>query len=84
MEELAESRGKDRGDLITVTLDDGTKQIKEGDYLVSDLKTKLGVDSTRVLAELVNGTLTDLADDKKIEIEGGEVFKTHVRRGGSS
>ncbi len=84
MPELAESHGNGHGELVTVTVDNVPKQISEGDYLVSKLKSALGVDPTRVLAELINGTLTDLADNKEVEVEGGEVFKTHVNRGGSS
>ena len=34
--------------------------------------------------QVINGKLTTLDDNASIEIVGGEVFFSHVRRGGSS
>ena len=84
MSDRVESHGKDHGELVTVDIDNLLKQIKEGEYIVSNLKNALGVDQNRVLAELIKGVLTDLPDHNEVEIEGGEIFKSHVNRGGSS
>jgi tetrahydromethanopterin S-methyltransferase subunit B len=84
MSDHVEGHGSDHGELVTVDIDNLSKQIREGEYIVSNLKNALGVDPSRVLAELIKGVLTDLPDHNEVEVEGGEIFKSHVNRGGSS
>jgi len=88
MSDLVVGRGDDRGEknekLVTVEIDGVNKEIEKGEYTVPELKTALGVAANRVLAEEINGVLTDLPVDKKVHIKGGEVFASHVNRGGSS
>lgn len=87
MSDLAVGRGDDRGEnnkLVTVQIDGADKEIEKGEYTVKQLKAALGVAANRVLAEEINGVLTDLPVDKKVHVEGGEVFASHVDRGGSS
>lgn len=69
---------------VAVTIDGHRKEITAGNYLVSALKTKLGVPVDYELDEVVNGEFRALADTAHIEINGGEHFISHVRRGGSS
>ena len=69
---------------VAVTLDGHRREIAAGIYLVSELKKTLGVPADYELDEVVNGEFRALSDTAHIEIEGGEHFISHVRRGGSS
>ena len=44
----------------------------------------LGIPAARELEQIINGVLTPLLDTASIDIQGGEVFISHARRGGSS
>ena len=70
---------------VEVTVD-GKKHegIKPGSYIVSDFKKVVHVDAGKVLEQLINGVFTPLEDGATVEIHGGEVFTSHVPRGGSS
>lgn len=69
---------------VKVEIDNHPKQIEPGEYVVSDLKERLGVPADKDLDQVIEGTLTTLVDTGKVTIRGGEVFFSHVRRGGSS
>jgi len=88
MSDIVVGRGDDRGEkhekLVTVEIDGADKEIEKGEYTVEQLKAALGVAANRVLAEEINGVLTDLPVDKKVHVKGGEIFAIHVDRGGSS
>ena len=88
MSDIAVGRGDERGEknekLVTVEIDGVEKDIEKGEYTVEQLKEALGVAANRVLAQEINGVLTDLPTDKKVHVKGGEVFASHVDRGGSS
>jgi hypothetical protein len=78
---------QDRGaheTLVTVTIDDKPKQIARGSYQVAKLKEILGVPSDYELEEVKNGEFKPLQDQQHTAIQGGEVFVSHVRRGGAS
>jgi hypothetical protein len=70
--------------LVTVTIDDKRKEIERDSYLVSKLKELLGVPADYELEEVKNGELKPLQDHQHTAIQGGEVFISHVRRGGAS
>lgn len=70
--------------LVKVTVDRKPYEVAPGTRLVSAFKAEVGVDAAKELEEIVDGKLVPLADDAKITIKGGEVFVSHVRRGGSS
>lgn len=74
----------EHGHLITVTIDGTPKQILQGRYLVSELKTKLGVPLEYELDEVVKGEFKPLDDSGHINVKEGDVFVSHVRRGGAS
>ena len=80
----ANEGGKGDGHTIAVTIDGVHKEIKQGRYLVSDLKAKLSVSSDLELDEVVDGEFRPLADASNINVKNGDVFVSHVRRGGSS
>jgi hypothetical protein len=75
---------ENRSKVVTVTIDGTPKQIERGKYLVSKLKQVLGVPADYELDEVKHGEFEPLADDGHTHIEGGEVFVSHVRRGGAS
>lgn len=70
--------------LVTITVDNVAKEIAPGEYVVSVLKEKVGVPPNYELEQVKNGRMVPLDDNAKIHIHGGEVFISHVRRGGSS
>lgn len=75
---------QEHGHIITVTIDSVPKQVRQGRYLVSELKTLLGVAPELELDEIVEGEFKPLADDSHINIKEHDVFVSHVRRGGAS
>ncbi|MEQ1597229.1 MAG: hypothetical protein ABL985_19275 [Casimicrobium sp.] len=70
--------------LVQITLDSVHRQVEKGKYIVSALKTKLGVPADYELDEVHIPEFRALADDSEIKVKGGEVFVSHTRRGGSS
>jgi hypothetical protein len=71
-------------DVVTVTINGDDKNIHRGSYLVSELKTALGVEAAKELDEVIGGDFKPLDDTARITIKGGEAFVGHARRGGSS
>jgi hypothetical protein len=69
---------------VVVTVDNKPRKVRPGTYLVSEFKRLVGVRPDYDLEEIINGQLTPLADDKKLQIKGGEIFVSHARQGGSS
>lgn len=69
---------------VAVTIDGQRKELPAGEYVVSNLKNKLGVPADYELDQVVHGEFRQLADNSQIDIKGGEHFVSHVRRGGSS
>lgn len=88
MTEVAEKNGQGQdqghGHTITVTIDGQPKQIRQGRYLVSELKAALGVSTDLELDQVENGEFKLLDDNSHINIKDGDVFVSHVRRGGAS
>lgn len=74
----------EHGPFVHVLVDDVQREIKRGQYEVSALKHELGVPPDYEFDLVINGVFDPLADGAKIKIAGGEVFVSHVRRGGSS
>jgi len=70
--------------LVRITLDSVHRQVEKGRYIVSALKTKLGVPADYELDAVHKGEFTALADDAEIKVKGGDEFVSHTRRGGSS
>jgi hypothetical protein len=70
--------------LVTVTIDGNPKEIRSGEYQVSELKRVLGVPADYELDEVKRGEFKPLEDQGHTHIEGREVFVSHVRRGGAS
>lgn len=79
-----EKQDAEHGHTITVTIDGTPKSILQARYLVSELKTKLGVPSDYELDQVVDGEFKPLNDIDHINIKEGEVFVSHVRRGSAS
>lgn len=72
------------GHKVSVTIDGRAVEVQSREWIVSQLKTALGVEASRELEQVVDGKLVPLADNAKIHIRGGEAFVSHVRGGGSS
>ncbi|PWT71110.1 MAG: hypothetical protein C5B46_08700 [Proteobacteria bacterium] len=70
--------------VVTVTVDGQAKEVARGNHLVSEFKASVGVPADYELDQVVDGEFKPLADDATLHIKGGEVFVSHVRRGGSS
>ena len=73
--------GKDAAHII---VDNQPKTVREGDWLVSDLKREVGVDPAKVLAEITPSGLVDLDDAAHISVRDGMRFMSQARKGGSS
>jgi hypothetical protein len=74
-----------RQELVPIEVNQAPKQVHPGCWVVTDLKTAVGVPAEKVLAEIKpNGGFENLDDGARIEIRGGEKFISHARRGGSS
>lgn len=69
---------------VEVVVDNKKHPVFPGPYIVSTFKEIVKVPAAKVLEEAVNGELKLLDDGQTITIEGGEVFVSHVRTGGSS
>jgi hypothetical protein len=69
---------------VTIIVDDQKHTVREGAWVVRDLKAAVGVDPAKVLAEITPHGLKDLADDATIELKDGQRFMSHARTGGSS
>jgi hypothetical protein len=69
---------------VTITVDGIDHRVRQGKWLVRDLKAKLGIDPAKVLAEITPQGLKDLDDNAEIEVRAHEKFMTHARSGGSS
>ena len=69
---------------VKVEVDNHPKHVVPGTYVVSAFKELVSVPADKDLDQVINGTLTTLDDGASVTIEGGEVFFSHVRRGGSS
>ncbi|TIL83044.1 MAG: hypothetical protein E5Y89_02430 [Mesorhizobium sp.] len=73
--------GKDQAHIM---VDNVPKTVREGDWLVSDLKLAMDVDVAKVLAEIMPSGLRDLDDGARIAVRDGMRFMSHARTGGSS
>jgi hypothetical protein len=69
---------------VTIFVDDVKHEVKPGQWIVRDLKTKTGVDPAKVLAEITPHGLIDLDDGAKIGVHEKQRFMSHARSGGSS
>lgn len=69
---------------VSVEIDNLTKKLERGEYVVTQLKERLGVSPEKDLDQVLGGNLVTLKDGDHVSIRGGEVFFSHVRRGGSS
>ena len=69
---------------VKIEVDNHPKHVERGNYVVSAFKNLVGVPVDKDLDQVIEGTLTTLEDTASITIRGGEVFFSHVRRGGSS
>ena len=69
---------------VKIDVDNQPKHVAPGTYLVSAFKELVGVPADKDLDQVIDGNLTTLADTASVTIVGGEVFFSHVRRGGSS
>lgn len=67
-----------------IIVDNQPKTVRAGDWLVSDLKQKVGVDPAKALAEITPNGLVDLDDAAHVQMRNGMRFMSHVRKGGSS
>jgi hypothetical protein len=72
------------GGNVHIVVDGETKSVRAGDWLVSELKKKVDVDASKVLAEITPTGLVDLDDLAHITVKDGMRFMSHVRKGGSS
>lgn len=69
---------------VTIIVDDQNHEVRPGKWFVHDLKTAVGVDAAKVLAEITPHGLKDLEDNATIGVHEGQRFMSHVRSGGSS
>lgn len=70
--------------LVQVTIDGKQKTVQAGTYTVTELKRVLGIDTSRVLDEVIRGEFKELQDSDTIHVKSGEIFVSHVRQGQSS
>ena len=82
--ETSEKTNQGQGHQITVTIDSVPKQIRQGRYLISELKKLLSVAPELELDEVVNGEFRPLDDNAHLNVKDQDIFVSHVRRGGAS
>lgn len=75
---------RDRDQKVEVEVDGHKHKVKPAEYSVAELKELVRVPAEKVLEQKIDGKFTPLEDGARIKISGGEVFISHVRRGGSS
>lgn len=73
--------GKDKANIV---VDNVHHKVREGSWVVSDLKAAVGVDAGKVLAEITPRGLNDLEDGATIAVRDGMRFMSHARTGASS
>lgn len=79
----AADRGGERK-LVEVELNGTPKRIAGGEYTGRTLKLALGVPVEHELDEVIKGEFKEIANDKKVQIHGGEKFVSHCGQGQSS
>jgi hypothetical protein len=84
MEKHNEKEHPQPGPNVTVTVDTNPKVVHRGSWIVSEFKKEVGVDATRELDQVIDGEFKALSDKDRITIKGGEIFVSHVPKGGSS
>lgn len=76
--------GQGQGHSITVSFNGNPKTLRQGRYLVSELKAALGVEAGYELDQIVDGQAKTLNDSDHVNIKEDDVFVSHVPRGSSS
>ena len=79
-----QAKQEGRGHVVTATCNGEPVRVAQGCYLVSELKTKLGVALDLELDEIQEGQFIPLRDGDPFNVKEGDVFVSHVRRGGYS
>jgi hypothetical protein len=69
---------------VTITIDNKPIEVRRGQHKVAELKGKGSVNADYALSQVIDGVLTELADDQKVHIRGGEVFHSNPKSGGTS
>ena len=69
---------------VQVTIDGRQVELASGEYIVSELKLKLGVPAEYELEHIKHGTFQPLADNSVFKLHHDEEFISHVRTGSSS
>ena len=77
-------KDKEQHHLVTIEVDGKESQVRPGKWRVRELKSQLGIDQAKVLAQITPQGLKDLDDESDIEVHEKEKFMTHARSGGSS
>jgi len=72
------------GPEVHITINGESRLIHRGRQTVVEIKQAGDVPLADELEQVVDGKLTPLADDGAVTINGGEIFMSHVRSGGSS
>jgi hypothetical protein len=72
------------GNLVEVEIDGKPRRIRRGRYEIPELKISLGVPPDYDLEQVIHREFKPLPDSSHIVIQGGEVFVSHVPRGGNS
>ncbi len=79
-----DGQGRPDRHLVDVTIDGTPKLIPAGHYLVADLKVALGVPADYELDRVVGREFKPLLEGDTVVVHEGDVFVSHVRRGGSA
>ncbi len=69
---------------VTINVNGKDFRVRRGDWVVQELKKKVDVDPSQVLAEITPQGLKDLGDTEVIKVHEGERFMSHARSGASS
>lgn len=88
MNQVAESSQTDRhkhGAIVTISVDGVSRDIPDGVYKVSDLKSRFEIPAEYILNEVTkDGTFRPLNDERSVHIQGGEKLVSQLPQGGSS
>jgi hypothetical protein len=76
--------GQPHPHVVQVTIDGRDVDVPSGEYIVAELKLKLGVPAEYELENIKHGTFHPLADNSVFKVRHDEEFISHVRTGSSS
>jgi len=78
------SEGKQGGHRVKITINGKEYETHRGNNTVQHLRNLGNVPADEVFSQFINNQFVDLDDKAHLQIQGGEIFASHVKSAGSS